>query len=155
VKLIAYFWVKACFYALNFMSKTNETRFIFDPIRQKRIVLTPEEEVRQQLIQYLIHERAYPKGLIGVEKGLLVYGRPRRFDILVHNTHGQPLMLIECKAKSVNLSQQTFDQVARYNIALRVPWLVISNGVEMYCAQIDFESSDYKFVPDIPQYAEL
>lgn len=137
------------------MSKSSPPHYIFDPIRKKRIVLTPEEEVRQQIIHFLMHDRGVPQGLIGVEKGLQVHGLSRRFDILVHDHHGKPLMLIECKAKSVNLTQQTFDQVARYNIALRVPWLVISNGVEMYCAKINFESHNYAFVPDIPTYEEL
>lgn len=137
------------------MSKSAPPSYIFDPIRKKRIVLTPEEEVRQQIIHFLMYERDVPQGLIGVEKGLLVHGRPRRFDILVHGQHGQPLMLIECKAKSVNLTQQTFDQVARYNIALRVPWLVISNGIQLYCARINFESHDYAFIPDIPRYEDL
>lgn len=137
------------------MSESKSDTYIFDPIRRKRILLTPEEEVRQKLITFLINDRGYPQGLIGVEKGLLVHGRPRRFDILVHNRHGQPLLLIECKAKSVNLNQQTFDQVARYNIALKVPWLVISNGREIYCAKIDFEQHNYAFVPEIPTYDAL
>jgi hypothetical protein len=134
---------------------TKKNTYIFDPIRRKRILLTPEERVRQQLIHFLIEERGCPAGLISVEKGLSVNGLSKRCDILVHGPSGDPVMLIECKASSVRLAQQTFDQVARYNIALRVPWLVISNGGDTYCARIDFENQSYAFHPDIPLYAEL
>lgn len=137
------------------MSQSREKTYIFDPIRRRRILLTPEEYVRQQLIHFLIEERGVPAGLISVEKGLTVNGLTKRCDILVHDTSGQPAMLIECKAKSVNLTQQTFDQVARYNIALRVPWLLISNGDEMFCARVDFEKHDYAFLSDVPHYSSL
>lgn len=137
------------------MSQSPEKTYIFDPIRRRRILLTPEEYVRQQILHFLIDKRGFPAGLISVEKGLAVNGLHKRCDILVHDTSGQPAMLIECKAKSVSLNQQTFDQVARYNIALRVPWLVISNGNDTFCARVDFEKHDYAFFPDIPHYAAL
>lgn len=137
------------------MSQSKENRYIFDPIRRKRILLTPEEVVRQQLIQFLMSKRGFPAGLIAVEKGLMVNGLSKRFDILVHGSNGDPLVLIECKAKSVNLTQETFDQVARYNISLRVPWLIISNGDHTYCAKVDFEKHDYAYYKDVPHYSEL
>ena len=137
------------------MSSTKENIYVFDPIRRKRILLTPEEIVRQELIAFLIADRGVPAGLISIEKGLTVNGLSKRCDMLVHDTSGQPLVLIECKAKSVNLTQQTFDQVARYNIALQVPWLIISNGVDLYCARVDFEKHDYAFFPDVPHYADF
>jgi len=137
------------------MNESGENTYIFDPIRRKRILLTPEERVRQQIVHFLIDERGFPTGLISIEKGLTVNGLSKRCDILVHGSDGQPVLLIECKAKSVTLAQQTFDQVARYNIALRVPWLIISNGDDTYCAKVDFEKHDYAFLPDIPHYSDL
>lgn len=137
------------------MSKTEKPVYIFDPIRRKRILLTPEERVRQQIIHFLIDQRGVPAGLIQIEKGLMVNGLSKRFDILVHNAHGDPILLVECKAKNINLGQDTFDQVARYNIALRVPWLVISNGKDTFCARIHFDKKDYAFHPDIPHFTDL
>lgn len=137
------------------MNPQKEKSYIFDPIRKKKILLTPEEAVRQQMILFLINQLGYPAGLISVETGLSVNGLSKRCDILVHARDGKPLLLIECKAKNVNLSQDTFDQVARYNIALRVPWLVISNGNHIYCAKVDFQKNTYAFLPEIPHYSDL
>ncbi len=137
------------------MEPAKDKTYIFDQIRKKRILLTPEEEVRQQIISFLMTHRGFPQGLISVEAGLTVNGLSKRCDILIYGRDGHPLLLIECKAKSVNLSQSTFDQVARYNIALRVPWLIITNGNQTYCAKVDFEKNDYAFHPDIPPYDEL
>lgn len=136
-------------------SPMSQNTYIFDPIRRKRILLTPEERVRQGLIHFLKDERGYPPGLMSVEKGLKVLGKPRRFDLLVYDANGEPVMLVECKAADVALNQQTFDQVARYNIALRVPWLVISNGTETYCAKVDFQSKTHAFHHDIPHFTDL
>lgn len=133
----------------------HSSSYIFDPVRRKQILLTPEERVRQRLIHFFVENRGFPLGLITVEKGLRVNGLQKRFDVLVYSKSGEPLLLAECKAESVALAQQTFDQVARYNIALRVPWLVISNGLETHCAKVDFKNHSHEFFPDIPHYQDL
>lgn len=137
------------------MNKKQNTEFFFDPIRQKQILLTPEEKVRQQIIQLLVNDYGVPKGLISVEKKLELNGLTRRYDILVHNLLGHPLMLVECKAPQISLNQSTINQVARYNITLRVPWLLVSNGKQIYCVRVDFEHETFEFKTEIPKYEDL
>lgn len=137
------------------MNKKQNTEFFFDPIRQKQILLTPEEKVRQQIIQLLVNDYGVPKGLISVEKKLELNGLTRRYDILVHNLLGHPLMLVECKAPQISLNQSTINQVARYNITLRVPWLLVSNGKQIYCVRVDFEHETFEFKSEIPKYEDL
>lgn len=137
------------------MSKKQNTEYFFDPIRQKQILVTPEEEVRQQIIQLLVSEYKVPKGLISVEKKLELNGLTRRYDILVHNKLGQPLLLVECKAPQIRLTQSTINQVARYNITLRVPWLLVTNGSQLYCVHVDFERETFEFKSEIPKYEDL
>ncbi len=104
-------------YKFNIKSKENKT-LIFDEIRKKYIVLTPEEWVRQHFVCYLQHEKNYPISLISVEKQLIINNLKKRFDILVFNRNGQPKIIVECKAPSVKITQDTFDQIARYNLKL-------------------------------------
>src|SRR5471030_1901780 len=98
---------------------------LFDVIRKKSIVITPEEWVRQHFVQYLINQKGYAKSLIWLEGGLMLHGNARRTDILVRNSHGEKVLLIECKAPSVAISQAVFDQVARYNMVHKVPLLAV------------------------------
>lgn len=130
----------------------QDQRQIFDPIRRKWVALTPEELVRQLLVQYLIRERQYSPNRIGVEKMLKVNTLTRRFDLLVYDPGMAPWMLIECKAPAVPVSQATFDQVARYNLPLRVPYLAVSNGRDTYCCAMDYERADYTFLPALPDF---
>ncbi len=129
--------------------------FIFDIIRKKFIRLTPEEWVRQHIVHFLIKERNYPKGLIAVEQGLKVNELARRFDVLLYNKMGKACFLIECKAAQVKITQDVFDQIARYNLALKVPYLLVTNGLMHYCCQIDFEQNNYQYLDDVPFYGEL
>jgi hypothetical protein len=117
--------------------------------------MTPEEAVRQQTIALLVNDYKVPKGLISIEKKLELNGLTRRYDLLVHNNQGAPLMLIECKAPQISLSQSTIDQVARYNIVLRVPWLLVTNGSQIYCVRVDFEQETFKFESEIPLYEAM
>ena len=126
--------------------------FIFDEIRRKFMVLTPEEWVRQHLVQYLIAEKQYPKSLIKLEGGLKLNSMQKRSDILLFNNHGEKIMLVECKAPSVKITQDTFDQIARYNFIHQVKLLVISNGLQHFCCTINMEDKSYQFVKDIPVY---
>ena len=128
---------------------------IFDEFRKKYVVLTPEEWVRQQFLWYLIDMKNYPASLIAVEKGLTLNRMQKRFDAVVHNKSGQPMMLIEFKSTDVNLEQRTFDQVANYNMQLRVKYLLISNGLQHYCCLMNYEKQQYTFLKEIPDFSEI
>jgi len=123
---------------------------VFDPIRKKQIIITPEEMVRQLMICYLIHNQQYNKNRISVEKKLLVNGLDKRFDLLVYDAQVSPYLLIECKAPEVPIRQGVFDQIARYNLALKVPYLVVTNGLKTYCCKINYTEENYDFLPDFP-----
>lgn len=128
---------------------------IFDSIRKKYIALTPEEWVRQNFIQFLILEKGYPASLMAVEKGLKVNNMFRRTDIVLYNTLGKALMIVECKAPEVRISQETFDQAARYNLSLKVKYLAITNGLQHFCCQVNFQSQSIDFLQEIPNYKEI
>ena len=128
---------------------------IFDQTRKRYYVLTPEEWVRQHLVEFLVHERNFPRSLLEIEKSLTLNKMQKRADLLVRDKSGNPILLAECKAPDVKVTQKTFDQAGRYNMVFRVPYLLITNGVEHFCAQIDFSRNSYKFLRDIPSYEEL
>lgn len=107
--------------------------------QEKFLVLTPEEWVRQHLVQFLIREKNYPRSLIQIEGGLKLNSLQKRSDILIYNNSGNKIVLVECKAPSVKISQDTFDQIARYNFIHRVQWLLVSNGLQHFCCEIDFK----------------
>ena len=130
--------------------KVDNKKFIFDPIRKKYLVLQPEELVRQLLILYLIDEKNINKNRIGIEKSLKVNDLNRRLDILIYDKAVQPYMLIECKAPSVKIDQTTFEQIARYNLPLRVPYLLVSNGMTTYCCKMDYEKETFEFLTALP-----
>lgn len=132
------------------LRKRSNKEEIFDILRKKFVALTPEERVRQLLMHYLIFDMKYPKGLIGVEKGLIVNGKPRRADMIVYSTEGKAFMIIECKAPGVEISQEVFDQAALYNLQMKVPYLVVSNGTTTYCCRIDWETREYVFENKFP-----
>lgn len=114
-----------------FSIETREGKeFIFDPIRKKWIVLTPEEWVRQHVIAYLVQTEKLPASLLAVER-LIKYNKlSKRFDLLLFNAMGKPQMLIECKAPEVKLSNETLFQIATYNMVFGVPYLFITNGLQ-------------------------
>jgi len=131
----------------------NGQLILFDVIRKRDIILTPEEWVRQHFVQYLIHQKSYPKGLIKLEGGHMLHGKPKRSDIVVFNTRGDKILLVECKAPSVPIDQKTFDQVARYNMVHKVKILVVTNGLQHYYCTIDFETGSYSFIEELPVYS--
>jgi hypothetical protein len=140
----------------HFSFRESTGRFeIFDPARKRYVSLTPEEWVRQNLIQYLVNEKNMPLGLIVVEKSLKVLKMENRFDLMVYSRDGFPRMLVECKAPEVNLTQDVFDQVARYNIAFKVSYLLISNGLKHFCCYVDFNSGQFELLKDIPDFKSL
>ncbi len=137
----------------TFNIKSNENKkFIFDIIRKKYFVLTPEEWVRQHFIHFLIYRKKYPISLIAVEKQLRVNQQKKRTDILVFNTLGTPEIIIECKAPSIKITQESFDQIARYNLKLNAKYLVVSNGLTHYFCKMDFKNETYVFLKNIPNY---
>jgi len=125
-------------------------RFIFCSIRNKYMVITPEEIVRQLILIYLIIDRKYPKNKIAVEKQLIINNRKKRFDILIMNNEIKPLVLIECKGPKVAITQMTFNQAAQYNLALNAQLFIITNGHSTYCCSIDYKNQQYDFLEEIP-----
>ena len=131
---------------------TDNAVFIYDEIRKKEIVLTPEEWVRQNFIHFLINHHNYSKNYIKVEKQIKVNDRLKRFDVLVYNKEGSPFLLIECKAPTVKISQATFSQIATYNRNLKVPYLIVTNGLNHFICKIDFEKNSFKYLKEIPEF---
>jgi hypothetical protein len=128
---------------------------IFDPVRKKYLKLTPEEWVRQNFIQYLVNEKNYPQSLVLIEKGLTLNRMKKRFDAVVYSKQGNPLVLIEFKSPKVNLEQKVFEQIASYNLQLKVKYLIVSNGLKHYCCSINYANNKIVFLTDIPLYDEL
>lgn len=126
-------------------------RFLWDVIRSKWLVLQPEEMVRQLLLLYL-QEQGVSKNRVAVEHGLVVNGLRKRCDILVYDPAMAPWLLVECKAPQVRISQATFRQTAAYNLPLRVPYLLVCNGPEAYCCQLDWEQEQFTFLAALPHY---
>ena len=141
-------------YEINITEKDGK-RLIFDFLRRKFVALTPEEWVRQHFTHYLVEHKGYPKGLLGNEIELHIGDKKLRCDTLLYNKEVQPRMIIEYKAPTIQIQQKTFDQIAAYNLLLKVDFLVISNGLEHYCCQMDYEQRQYRFLPDIPDYEKL
>jgi len=131
------------------------SELIFDPIRKNHVRLTSEEWVRQNFVQYLIQEGKYPPGLIGIEVMSAFNNLRKRVDILVHNRAGRPVMIVECKAPEVHLSEEVFDQVVCYNIGFRVPYLVVTNGMVHYACIIDHEQKKHDYLLAIPLYEDI
>ena len=142
--------------AYDFRYRTEgKNLLVLDVYRKRFVKLTPEEEVRQRFARYLVEEKGFPASLIMTEYALEVNKLTRRCDILVHKPAGSPALLVECKAPEVKISQATFDQVARYNLAFRVKYLIVTNGLKHYCCQIDFDTEKVSFLSAIPVYDEL
>jgi len=129
--------------------------YIFDALRKKNLLLTPEEWVRQHILRYLIEEKGYPPSLISAEAGLKVNQLSRRYDALIYNRRGEPVLLIECKAPSVSVKQETFDQVLAYNRQLQASHLLVTNGLKHFCCRIDPDSKQYIFLEEIPAFELL
>ena len=140
----------------TFKLKSNENKtLIFDDLRKKYVVLTPEEWVRQHFVQFLIHEKNYPVPLIAIEKQLVINNLKKRTDIVIFSSDGKPNIIIECKAPNVKITQNTFDQIARYNLKLNANYLVVTNGLDHYFCVLDRENETYIFLKDLPNYNSL
>lgn len=137
------------------ITEANGQLTLFDELRKRTIIITPEEWVRQHFVQYLINQKQYPKALMRLEGGLKLNGMSRRTDIVVFNRDGERILMVECKAPSVTIDQKVFDQIARYNMAHKVSLLVVTNGLSHYYCRVDHEAGSYQFIPDLPGFNEL
>lgn len=137
------------------ISSDDRAEMILDMIRRKYVRLTPEEWVRQNFIMYLVTEGKYPPGLIGVEVMFMLNKLKRRIDILIHNRMGKPVMIVECKEPGVNVDDKVFEQIVTYNIGLKVPYIVVTNGMVHYACKLRNDDSGYDFLNVIPLFEEL
>ena len=128
---------------------------IFDIVREKYVVLTPEEWVRQHLVHYLLNEKLFPRSLMSVEKMLKVNGLNRRYDLVAYSRNHLPSVLAECKSPFVAITQEAFDQAARYNLSTAANYFVLSNGLNTFCCTMDHERKQYQFLKEIPLFANL
>lgn len=134
------------------LSEQDGLIYVFDELRKKKLVLTPEEWVRQHFIQFLILRKKYPKTLFKLEGGLKLNSLQKRTDILIFNKEGKADILVECKATTVKIDQKVFDQAARYNMIHQVNYLLVTNGLEHYCCKMDYEQQTYSFIEELPIY---
>ena len=145
---------KLNFPSYNFRFKNSENKVsIFDTIRKKFILLTPEEWVRQNTIQFLLQEKNYPKSYLNIEKLIKINDITKRYDIVVFQPDGTLFLLIECKAPEVKITQETFNQIARYNLKLKAQYLMVTNGLNHYFCQMDYEKERYVFLEDLPNFS--
>lgn len=135
----------------RFKKKESET-YIFDEIRRKFIVLTPEEWVRQHVVHLLIYIKKYPKSYVNVEKQINVNGTIKRYDVVVFDKIGNYNLLIECKAPQIQIDQKTFDQIAKYNFSLNAHFLMVTNGLNHYFCKINSTQNGYDFLQDLPPF---
>lgn len=141
----------------QFKSRRNEKGMdeIFDPLRKKYLIKTPEEWVRLHFIQFLIFEKNYPESLISIEKGLTINKMKKRFDAVVFDNNGNPKVLIEFKAPDIKINQKVFDQVSNYNVQLKVKYLIVSNGLRHYCCKFDDQLKKWIFLTTIPDFQDI
>ena len=125
---------------------------VFDIVRKKYVILQPEEMVRQLVVQYLILQKNAPLSKMRVEMGLTVNELMKRCDILIYDKNIQPFFLVECKAANIRIDQTTFDQIARYNLPLQVPYLLVTNGITTYCCHINEDKTGWQFLSEIPNF---
>lgn len=132
------------------------TTKVFDPLREKFVVLTPEEWVRQNFVAHLTANLGYPAALMGNEVSLTLNGTARRCDTVLFTPQGlHPEMIVEYKAPHIEITQKVFDQIVRYNSVLRARWLAVSNGLRHFCCEVDYDSRSVRFLPEFPCYPEL
>lgn len=139
-------------YKFRFKSNENKT-LIFDIVRKKFVVLTPEEWVRQHVLLFLISEKKYPLSHINVEKQLKLHDTTKRYDIVVFKPDGSIQLIVECKAPKISIDQKVFDQIARYNFVLQANYLMVTNGIDHYYCLMDIANEKYTFLKEIPSYS--
>ncbi len=142
--------------SFQFKTKTeNGKNYIFDRLRKQYVRQTPEEYVRQHFINYLIEHKKYPESLLSNEVCIELGHVKKRCDTVLYDKYLKPLVIIEYKSPSIPINQEVFDQIVRYNITLQVPWLMVSNGMQHFCCQIDYQKMTYCFLKEIPEFCQL
>ncbi len=134
------------------VKKIEGKAYLFDPLRKKWLVLQPEELVRQLFVQYLLHAKDYNHTRIKVEKSLKVNQLNRRCDLLIYDSDVRPFLMVECKAPQVGITQETFRQIAWYNLPLQVPFLAVTNGRQTYCCAMNYEEKSFHYLEEIPAF---
>ncbi|RME11406.1 MAG: type I restriction enzyme HsdR N-terminal domain-containing protein [Bacteroidetes bacterium] len=142
---------EAYFPRLKF-AKRGGKNCVFDPVRRRYVAAEKEELVRQVLLLHFTEGLHYPKAKMAVEKMITVNGLKRRFDVLVYDPDTKPFLLVECKAPDVKITEAVFRQIAAYNLPLKVPYLLVTNGVVSYCCRMDYGEEDFNFVEALPEY---
>ena len=137
-------------YTFRFKNSENNS-LIFDVIRKKFVVLTSEEWVRQHAVHFLISEKHFPTSLINIEKQIILNDTKKRYDIVVFNSDGSIYLIVECKAPSIAITQDTFDQIARYNLVTNAAYLMVTNGLAHYYCRMDYENERYVFLEEVPE----
>jgi predicted type IV restriction endonuclease len=137
------------------INRQNGKDYVFDSLRRRFVRLTPEEFVRQHFINYLINHLKYPQGRLANEVNIELGNVQKRCDTVLYDETLNPLLLVEYKAPTVEITQTVFDQIARYNMTLNVPWLIVSNGIRHFCCRIDRENGTCIFEKEIPEYRRL
>jgi hypothetical protein len=130
--------------------QSDEINFIFCPVRKKWLILTAEEWVRQHVVQFLIHEKKHSKSAVNTEVIVQINGMKKRADVVVFEKE-KPLIIVECKAPQIKITQETFDQIARYNLELNTEYLMVTNGLNHFYCQMDYENSRYVFLENLPE----
>lgn len=131
----------------------GQSKQIFDFVRRRFVTLTPEEWVRQHFVRFMVDYYSYPPSLLAIEKQVVVNGLKQRADVVVYNKNGKPWLIVECKASSVKLDEDTLHQVVRYNLTLNVPYLVLTNGLEHFC--LEYQNEAFVFLPELPSFPNL
>lgn len=134
------------------ISHSEAGEYIYDIIRKKYVRLTPEEWVRQHCLHYLVNYLSYPQALIRLEQRIQYVHLQHRPDIVVYDRSAKPLLLVECKSPSTHLNAEVWNQIARYNFHFNAPMISITNGIQHFCWQIDYEKGEHKLLPAIPPY---
>lgn len=142
-------------YSFKITTSEDNKQWIYDSFRKKDILLTPEEWVRQNILSFLVKDKMFPASLISIESGIKVNRMTRRYDALIYNREGNPLMLVECKAPGIIINQDTFDQITAYNLTILARYLLITNGKDHYCCKFNDQKKSYDFLERIPSYEEL
>lgn len=127
-------------------------REVWDPVRRRYVILTPEELVRQLFVQYLASHNKAPLASLSIERALRINGRIRRYDLLVHDRSGAPLALVECKRPEVVIDARALSQIAHYNLELQVSWLLVTNGLATYCFYRPAPEGPFEFYPEVPVF---
>lgn len=141
-------------YRLRLRKEEGKT-YIYDDLRQRFVTLTPEEWVRQHFVHYLMEHLGYPRELMMNEVTIQVGLTTKRCDTLLYSRQLTPRVLIEYKAPHIRITDRVLQQILRYNYTLRVPYLILSNGMEHFACRIDYEQGYYTFLEHIPPYDEL